>query len=505
VLGGLRGPFVRRLALTPLSRSAVAQLAGGTALSSAPLYALTAGNPFFVTEALAVPDAAVPATVADAVLARVHRLEPVVQRALEQLAVVPSCTELWLARAALDDITVLADAERAGLLEVTPEAVTFRHELSRRAVESSLPVSSRIALHERVLTALRADGRSDLARVVHHAVAAGDDATVVATAPEAARQGCAAGAQREGAALYEQALARRELLAPAALADVLEAYAWALYYGDRRPEAADAAAETVAVREASGDAAALGTALAALAVQRWTNLDVDAALSASERAVAVLTAEGDSPALATALTHRGIVLVNLDRDDEALTALDAAHDLALRLQVDGLLPRIFCFRGRARRQAGDPAGVDEVLRSLQMARAAGDPEQLASSYANVVGLQWRYGDPTFERWLEEARRYCAEHDFPTYSRVLEAYALRLRARCGDLEGAEAGLRELLSPDPAGLGALARHALPTLALLAVRLGREDARDVLTAAWENALAAGASPPRCRPPSPAPSWAG
>jgi predicted ATPase len=46
VLGELRGPSVRRLTLPPLSRAAVARLAGGTALSSAPLYALTAGNPF---------------------------------------------------------------------------------------------------------------------------------------------------------------------------------------------------------------------------------------------------------------------------------------------------------------------------------------------------------------------------------------------------------------------------------------------------------------------------
>ena len=53
VLGGLGGPSVRRLALARLSRPAVARLAGGTAATSAPLFALTAGNPFFVSEVLA--------------------------------------------------------------------------------------------------------------------------------------------------------------------------------------------------------------------------------------------------------------------------------------------------------------------------------------------------------------------------------------------------------------------------------------------------------------------
>ena len=491
VLGELRGPTVRRLTLPPLSRAAVARLAGGTALSSAPLYALTAGNPFFVTEALAVPDAPVPATVADAVLARVHRLDPATREALQQLSVVPSRTELWLARAVLGDLSALADAERAGLLEVTPDAVTFRHEIARRAVEAALPTSTRMTLHQRVLAALRSDERSDPARVVHHAVAAGDDATVLVTAPEAARTACAAGAQRQGAVLYEQVLARRARLEPAALAEVLEAYSWALYFADRRPEAADAAAEAVAVREALGDPAGLGGALASLAAQRWTNLDIDAALAASERAVAVLSAVGESPALATALTQRGAVLVNIDRDEEALAALDAAHALATRLGMDRLLARIACFRGRARRQAGDTGGTDELEQSIDMARAAGDREQIASSYANVVGIGWRYRDPTFERWLGEAQRYCADHDFPTYARMLEAYALQLRGRRGHVEAAEAGLRDLLQAEPAQLGALARHALPGLALLAVRLGRDDARELLTEAGANADASRSLP--------------
>jgi len=62
VLGGLGGPSVRRLALARLSRPAVARLAGGTAATSAPLFALTAGNPFFVSEVLATAAHDVPAT-----------------------------------------------------------------------------------------------------------------------------------------------------------------------------------------------------------------------------------------------------------------------------------------------------------------------------------------------------------------------------------------------------------------------------------------------------------
>jgi AAA ATPase domain len=117
VLGALGGPAVHRLPLHRLSRSAVAALAGGTAATSAPLFRLTGGNPFFVSEALATGDRgldAVPGTVLDAVLARVRRLDPAAQRALEQLAVVPTAVELPLARALLGDLSPLAERSSAG-------------------------------------------------------------------------------------------------------------------------------------------------------------------------------------------------------------------------------------------------------------------------------------------------------------------------------------------------------------------------------------------------------
>jgi predicted ATPase len=66
--------LVRRLRLAPLSRQAVAALAGPHGLDPRALYETTRGNPFFVTEVLAAGDEAIPATVMDAVLARAARL-----------------------------------------------------------------------------------------------------------------------------------------------------------------------------------------------------------------------------------------------------------------------------------------------------------------------------------------------------------------------------------------------------------------------------------------------
>ena len=139
VLGVLSGEAVHRVRLAPLSRSAVASWAGGTGATASAVYRLTGGNPFFVSEVLASPHGSVPPTVVDAVLARVGQLDAATQRALQQLAVVPSRVELWLARAVLGELTGLAEAERRGILEVRADAVSFRHELARHAVMQSVP------------------------------------------------------------------------------------------------------------------------------------------------------------------------------------------------------------------------------------------------------------------------------------------------------------------------------------------------------------------------------
>ena len=118
----------------------MAGLAAGSGRDSAALHALTGGNPFYVTETLAAPGDTVPATVADAVLARVGRLDPACRDAVEQLSVVPTAVELGLARRLLGPrFDALTPAEEQGVLQVRDDGLAFRHELARRAVEQSCP------------------------------------------------------------------------------------------------------------------------------------------------------------------------------------------------------------------------------------------------------------------------------------------------------------------------------------------------------------------------------
>jgi hypothetical protein len=197
LLGTLGGRPVHRLALPPLSRAAIDRLAASTGADAAALHRVTGGNPFFVTEVLASPADAVPATVVEAVLARVRRLGPECRASLEQLSVVPSRVRFELAGELLGDrIDTLAEAELAGVLEVSAHHLGFRHELARRAIERSLPALARRRLNARVLEALRQEQRPDRASLMHFAVEAGDVETVLAVGPEAAREAARAGSHR---------------------------------------------------------------------------------------------------------------------------------------------------------------------------------------------------------------------------------------------------------------------------------------------------------------------
>ena len=203
------GEAVSRLTLAPLSPAAVATLAEPHGLDADELYRTTAGNPFFVTEVLAAGEGKTPPTVRDAVLARMARVSPAARTLLEAVAVAPPQAELWLLDAlAADAADRLEECLAAGMLTPVPGGVAFRHELARLAVEESLPPNARLALHRKALAALasRPEGAPDLARLAHHAEAAGDAEAVLRFAPEAAVRAASVGAHREAAAQYARAL-----------------------------------------------------------------------------------------------------------------------------------------------------------------------------------------------------------------------------------------------------------------------------------------------------------
>ena len=176
LLGDLAtSPDVRRLQLAALSPVAVGELAAGRDIDADALYDATAGNPFFVTEVLAVDVVGVPASVRDAVLARAARLSSQAREVLFAAAIVTQRIEDWLLEALVPGSEAGVDeCVRAGLLVREPPWLAFRHELARVALGGATPVERVRVLHARALAALsaRTDTREDPARLADHAEAA---------------------------------------------------------------------------------------------------------------------------------------------------------------------------------------------------------------------------------------------------------------------------------------------------------------------------------------------
>ena len=157
---------IRRIELPPLSHDAVTELAAPHAIDPNELFERTGGNPFFVTEALATGVTDVASTVRAAVLAR-----------LEAVAVVPQHVELWLLEIlAGGSLSELDECLASGMVRHEDHSIAFRHELARIAVDESINPHRRLALHRQALTVLEdpPGGTLDLARLAHHAEAAGD-------------------------------------------------------------------------------------------------------------------------------------------------------------------------------------------------------------------------------------------------------------------------------------------------------------------------------------------
>ncbi|WP_320782014.1 ATP-binding protein [Streptomyces sp. CRN 30] len=487
LLGALVRAAALRIPLGPLSPAAVASLAAGTGRDPKALFAITRGNPFYVTEVLADPQGDVPDTVADAVLARVGALGENCRRAVERLCVIPTHVALPLAETVLGGrLDDLVQAEEQGVVEVRGQELAFRHELARQAIERSLPALRRRVFNRGVLRALKAQPQPDLDRLVHHAVLADDVDTVVVWAPRAAREAARAGSHRQALAHFEVALRHRDRFTDGERARLMDEYAWELYNAHRFAHAIEAGEEAVRLHAALDEPVPLGEALVRLSRHLYMAGATDAAERAVDRAVTVLDPTGDLPALALALTHRGALLTLTGHGATAFPVLNRALGMAAPAHRFDLVALCLNHLGTAAADRGDPAGaVALVHRSLDVSRRAGSRESTARAYTSLGELLYRFGEfERLDRVVREGLAFTREHGLWSHAYNLEVHRCLVLLRRGRTEAAEEGLRALLDgvDDP---GMLYAFSVPPYARLLARRGDVRAEGLLAEAWRRAL--------------------
>jgi DNA-binding CsgD family transcriptional regulator len=484
LLGVVAGPGSIRLPLDPLSTAAVAELAGATGRDAAALHELTAGNPFYVTEALAAPPDALPISVADAVRARIRPLGPTCAAALDQLSVVPGVMEFPLAEALLPDrMDELARAEERGILAVRENGLAFRHELARRAVEAALPQLRRRALNLAVVRVLRTMPDVDLERVVHHAVQADDAATIAECAPLAARAAAASGSHRQALTHLEAAVRHVHRLPPAEQAKVIDDYGWELHIAHRLDDAVAAGRDAVARFEGLAEPVGLGTALVRLSRHMYMSGDTDKAQRLIGRAVDVLDGAGSEVAHAVAATDRGALLTLTGKAHEALPVLEAARELAHRVGRPDLESLCLNYRGLVRAHHDGADGAPDLREAVAIAVAHGCHEAAARAYINFGELLQATGRwAEFVEVVEAGAAYIREFGIWQHAQLSGVQQHLLQMRHGDWDVAEQGLRRLV--DESSRSVFDVHRLPTLGRLLARRGREEAEQVLERAWQHA---------------------
>jgi hypothetical protein len=254
---------VLRLKLAPLSAGAVSELARQHGADGRDLYEKTAGNPFFVIEALASGVGEIPPTVRDAVLARVAPLSGPARGLLEAVSVIPQRAELWLLDAlAGRGVDSLDECITSGMLVSDAAGVAFRHELARLAVEDSVGVAQKVDLHRKAIAALSKAPTIglDMARLAHHADAAGDAGAVVLFALPAAERAASVGAHREAAAQYARVLKFGVALKLDERAEIWERRSHECYLTDKSDEAIAAIEEALKCYRELGDKRCKGDA-----------------------------------------------------------------------------------------------------------------------------------------------------------------------------------------------------------------------------------------------------
>jgi DNA-binding CsgD family transcriptional regulator len=489
VLGALPQGVVHRVRPEPLSEEAVAELARRAGRPATGLRELTGGNPLLVTEVLAAGDAGVPMTVRDLVLARLAGLPADAQEVVRLVAVVPTRAELWLLeQAARPAPSAVELGVSAGLLVVGPEAVGFRHELLRQAVEGSLSALARRELNRRVLEALAGapERRVDLARLVHHAREAGDVEAVLRYAPLAARQAAAVAAHREAVGHYRAVLAHDERIPAAARAELLEDYSVEAYLSGLSGEAVSARQAAVDLREAAGDQEKLGEALRWLSRLHWWDGNRREAEAAAARAIAVLAPLPPGHELAMAYSNQAQLDMLANRSDAAMGWAARAIELARRLDDQETLTHALTNIGSARVNGGDPGGRVELEEAFQVAVAAGLEDHAARAVCNLATLSAETRDDRHARQdLDRALAFVQAHELAGYTQHVLGHRARVRLDQGDWTGAEQDARAALA-EPVKGGARVVDALVPLGLLRARRGDPDAAATLQEATERAFA-------------------
>ena len=444
VLGELPRDRTARIVLEPLSPQAVAELAARANADARHVHAATGGNPFYVTELLAA-GSGIPGSVRDAVLARAARLPSRAREAADLASVAPGGLEAAIIEACVPEgEQAIAECEVLGVMRVAGGMARFRHEIARLAFQEALGAQRQRTLNARVLEALRARPRPELARLAHHAEAAEDPASAFTYSKAAAERAATLGAHREAAQHYSRALQHADRLSDVEKAELLEAAAWEFQLTVRTSEAVAAREEALEIWHRTGnygrEAACLGRQ-SHLLIILGRNPEGERAIRTALERLATIT---DEPT--RALVHRHYAYIRmLERDtQESVEHGEKALALAEKLGDTETQIHVLNTLGSVLLVSDDERGYPYLERSKELARKHGFDYHLANAYGNegsASGEVYRVARALDA--LNAGIDYCAHHDLDTTRNYQQAWRALVHLFLGNWSAAAEDARAVL--------------------------------------------------------------
>ena len=493
VLGEAPMGSVERMTLEPLSLAAVTSLASKAGRHAERLYALTAGNPFLVTEALAVEDDVPTEAVRDSTLARASRLCESARIVLEAVSLFPRRAETSvvadLVKGGID--TGLDDCVEKGMLSLEGGLVLFRHELARRAIEASIAPTRRRALHQKVVDVLkrRADARAS--EIAHHAERAGDPAALLKFAQLAGEEAARAGAPREAASHFAAMLRHRDALPPDLVVETLERHGEQAYLMGSSDLAMISMGEAAELRRRANDTLKLGQDLTRLTRFAWMCARRAEAERFVDEAIAVLQTAPPGPELAWAYSHQSQLDMLASRMDSAIGWGERALKLAEQLGEKEIIIHALGNIGTAKSDDGDATSGPELKQSFDLAVAGKYHDHVERASCNLTcASYWRRDYDSALVYIERGVAYADALDLSHWEAYLRGWRAMVWLDRGDWNRAEEEAQEICSRSYAA--EMYRFpALIALARLRIRRGDQDADVPLEAA--RRLAAAMSEPQ------------
>lgn len=426
---------VRRIDLSPLTLDAVRSLLAAhrpadvdetVEPDAEELYAVTGGNPFFVTEVIAAGAGSVSRSVRDAVLSRVARLSTPARTALDVVALAgPRCEVALVEDVAPQVAPALDEALERGVLLLVGDVLTFRHELARLTVRDEIPAIRRRTSHRSILAWLESHD-AEPARMAYHAESAGIDEATRQHAIVAASRAAALGSHREAVAQYERALRHHEGCADEALAELEGLLSYELYLTGDMQQAFEARGRAHRLWLELGDVVRVGDAERWLSRLSWFSGRGDVSEEYGARAYATLQGSGTVAEAMAASNRAQLCMLGFDLDgtrrwtELTLSLLDA---LPPGDEVEEVRLHALNNRGTVEVDSGDAElGWRLLAESQRRSQEADLHEHAARAFTNQVAQAVEIQlHARAESLLHEGLAYCRERDLDAWLLYMQGW------------------------------------------------------------------------------------